>query len=399
MSSISRRPRRRRAALAATAVAAVLALTATACSGDDSDSGTDSKGPGGSELDGLLDNLPFEVDVEAWKNGGWQDWDTDTWAREIGQFVNPIIEGLWDTDRMGEAEEPGQSIDEDSIEEDADAPGYADPADDRGITDTEPVPVEAEAVPTPYTDNAAPVGKVFFDTPEGHMVCSGTVVKDPKAPGASNLVATAGHCVHGGADGGWYRNIMFVPAYNNEGLTPAELETAPLEKHAPYGLYWATYVSTTDYWIDNGSDVGGHGAHGDFAVMAVEPEEGGASLEETVGNAVDISFDAPAVADLGSTTLYGFPAAAPYDGALMYRCTDVPGRLSLDAAMPVMYRAGCTMTGGSSGGPWLRTADGGSVELISVNSIGPLESTWLAGPRLDMEAKAVHDYVSAEVAQ
>jgi V8-like Glu-specific endopeptidase len=386
MSSISRRPARRRAALAATAVTAVLTLTATACNGDDSTDNAqpseNAPGPDQKELDELLDNLPFEVDIDAWKAGGWKNWDKDTWLREVGDFINPIIEGLWDEERMGEAEEPEQSIDDDEIEEDDSAPETDDPADDRGLTDPEPAPVQAEAVPTPYTDHAAPIGKVFFDTPEGTMVCSGTVVKDPNAPGKSNLVATAGHCIHGGAEGGWFRNVMFVPSYNNDGLAPAELENAPFEKHAPYGLFWANYVSTTEYWIDNGAAVGGDGAHGDFAIMAVEPEDGGSqSLEEAVGNAVDVNFDAPAVSGLGSTTLYGFPAADPYNGVLMYRCTDVPGRLALDTDMPVMYRAGCTMTGGSSGGPWLRDGDSGEPELVSVNSIGPFESTWLAGTR------------------
>ncbi|TNM31781.1 trypsin-like serine peptidase [Streptomyces sedi] len=400
MSPIRRRASRRRIALATTGMAVCLALTATACndddSGDNAQPSEEASPEGGDELQDVLDNLPFDLDLDAWVDGGWEDWDQDTWLREIGDFVNPIIEGLWDTDRMGEAEDPDQSIDDGQIDEDANAPDGDDPMDDRGVTDMEPTPIEAEAVPTPYTENGAPIGKVFFDSPEGPMVCSGTVVKDPARPGQSNLVATAGHCVHAGVGGGWYRNLSFVPAYNNDGLSAMEAENeANAGSVHPYGIYWATYVSTTQYWLENGTTTGGEGAHGDFAVMSVEPEDGsGRSLEETVGSAVDINFDAPAVSGLGDTTLYGFPAAEPYDGALMYRCTDTPGRLTIDPTMPVLYWAGCTMTGGSSGGPWLRAGDGGEAELVSVNSIGPLESTWLAGPRLDTEAQEVFDSVS-----
>lgn len=409
MSSIRRRPaHRRRAAVVVTAMAACLALTATACnSGDDSGNEalpTEDALPEGTlpedskELQELLDNLPFEVDLDKWVNGGWRDWDSEKWLREIGDFINPIIEDLWDPGRMDDAQDPDQSIDDSEIDEEENAPEYDDPMDDRGITDPEPQPVEAEPVPTPYTENGAPIGKVFFDTPQGSMVCTGTVVKDPDNPGKSNLVATAGHCVHAGAEGGWFRNVVFVPAYNNDGLTAEDTMNAPVEDVAPYGVYWADYVSTTNYWIDNGSAVGGDGAHGDFAIMSVKPEDGsGASLEETVGAALDITFDAPAVSGLGDVTLYGFPAAEPYDGALMYRCNDTPGRLSLDPTMPVMYWAGCTMTGGASGGPWLRTGDGGQPELVSVNSIGPAQSTWLAGPRLDEEARSVFDHVRSEV--
>ncbi|MFI7275808.1 trypsin-like serine peptidase [Streptomyces sp. NPDC049879] len=416
MSSIRRRSRRR-AALAATSLAACLALTATACGGDDEGNGLaqpsgetsaaddpeqGADGGSGDELQDLIDNLPFDFDLQAWLDGGWENWDSDNWLRDIGEFVNPIIEGLWDTERMGEAEDPGQSIDEGEIEEDPnpETPAENDPMGDRGVTDPEPSAIEAEAVPMPYTENGAPVGKVFFDSPDGPMVCSGTVIQDPAHPGQSNLVATAGHCVHAGAGGGWYRNIQFIPAFNNGGLPADQVysESVAYEQVAPYGAFWADYVSTTQYWIDNGTESGGDGAHGDFAVMSVQPmEDTGLSLEETVGAAVPVNFDAPAVSGLGTVTLYGFPEAAPYDGVAMYRCTAEPGRLSLDASMPVMYWAGCTMTSGASGGPWLRTNGDGQAELVSVNSIGPMESTWLAGPRLDDEAQGVLEHVSAQV--
>ncbi|MEO3753973.1 hypothetical protein [Streptomyces sp. B6B3] len=381
-----------------TALAACLTLTATACSGEEGGGdASSSEDPGATDdsLQDAIDNLPFDFDVDAWMDGEWRNWDRDTWLREIGDFVNPIIDGLWDPDRMGDAEDPEQEIDEDQIEEDPQAPEHDNPDDDRGITDPEPSVVDAVQVPGPLSDGDAPIGRVFFDTPEGSMVCSGTVIADPNAPGQSNLVATAGHCVHAGAEGGWYRNISFVPYYNNNALSTDELYSAGLEEAAPYGVWWADYVSTTQYWVDSGSDMGGAGAHGDFAVLSVTPEEGGGqSLEETVGGAVDVNFDAPAVSGIGEVNLYGYPAAAPYDGEQAYSCTGTPSRLSLDAAMPVMYWAGCSMTGGSSGGGWLRTGDDGSPELISVNSIGPLESTWLAGPRLEDEAEGVLTEVS-----
>ncbi|MGP4114175.1 trypsin-like serine peptidase [Streptomyces sp. 4N509B] len=403
MSSIRRRPGRRRAAMAATALAACLALTATACSGDDEPGGggdvTDPSDDAAADdrVQDILDNLPFEVDLDAWTEGEWRNWDEDRWLSELGDFINPIIEDLWNPDRFGEAEDPDQDIDDEQIEEDPSPPESDDPDDDRGITDPQPEYVEAAAVPAPYQDLGVPAGRVFFDTPEGPMVCSGTVVSDPANPGQSNLVATAGHCVHAGTGGGWYRNVIFVPYYNPGALSAEELAQAPFEEVAPHGIWWADYVSTTQYWVDNGAAVGGGGAHGDFAVMSVQPEEGGnQSLEELVGGSVPVNFDAPAVSGLGDVTLYGYPAAAPYDGELMYSCAGTPARLSLDATMPVMYWAGCSMTGGSSGGPWLRTGDGGGLELISVNSIGDMESTYLAGPRLEDEARGVFDDVSSQ---
>ncbi|CAM5245287.1 hypothetical protein SVIOM342S_04004 [Streptomyces violaceorubidus] len=76
------------------------------------------------------------------------------------------------------------------------------------------------------------------------MVCSGTVVKDVNHPGKSNLVWTAGHCVHAGGSGGWYRNIAFVPSYNDYGKSEAELANATTTEMAPYGTWWADWAST-----------------------------------------------------------------------------------------------------------------------------------------------------------
>ncbi|MHC3394785.1 hypothetical protein ACLQ2E_35835, partial [Streptomyces lavendulocolor] len=190
--------------LAATGLAAALTLTATGCgpTGDEaagkpaasSPAGT---GGGGAELPAdLADKLrEHGVDPEKWKNGEWRNWDRDTWLREAKDFVNPVIEGLWKPERMRSATSPTKTM----------AAGTA--TGDQGATDPEPRPVEAVAEEKPYHRNAAPVGKVFFDAPGGSMVCSATVVKDPKNPGRSNLVWTAGHCVHAGKEGGWYRNI------------------------------------------------------------------------------------------------------------------------------------------------------------------------------------------------
>ncbi len=303
-----------------------LALTVTAC-GSGSDSGSaDASGQESASAaddgtgkitipDGLKDKLKEHgIDIDQWKNGAWKNWDKDDWLREAEDYVNPIIEGLWDTDRMREADDPEKSVDENDL------------AGDQGVTDPTPASVDAKAVPPGYHANAPEAGKVFFDAPEGTMVCSATVVKDPAHPGKSNLVWTAGHCVHAGKKGGWYRNIAFVPSYNDAGMSGAELENAPREEVAPYGAWWGDWAQTSDQWIEQGGSTGGDGAPYDFAVIHVTPEKGssGKSLEETVGSALPVDFDAPAVAQVESITATGYPAAAPFDGETMYQCQDRP---------------------------------------------------------------------------
>jgi len=387
--------RRRRTALAAAGMVAALAFTTTACEGSTDDkadarsgagasrAATDDAGGGGkvripADIAGRLKE--HGIDADRWKNGAWKNWDKDKWLSEAKDFVNPVIEGLWKPERMRSAKEANKTVTKDA-------------AAGQGVSDPEPRPVPAEAERTPYHRNAAPVGKVFFDSPKGSMVCSGTVVKDVNHPGRSNLVWTAGHCVHAGGNGGWYRNLAFVPSYNDLGKSEAELRSATTTEAAPYGTWWADWASTSNEWIRGGSESGGAGAAYDYAVLHVKPESGAKSLEETVGAALDVDFSAPSATEVASMGAWGYPAAPPYNGLKMFKCLDRPGRLALSPSLPTMYRIGCTMTGGSSGGGWFRVVNG-KTELVSNTSIGPVTNTWLAGPQLGKEAEALYQNMS-----
>lgn len=374
---------------------AALALTAAACGPGDGE--TDAKPTVAVSVPASLDGVKIPdalkdklkqhgIDLEKWKGGEWKNWKKEDWLREAGDYINPIIEDLWDPDRMRDADKTPQPP---AVDPDA--------GKDQGVTDPTPAPVAAKAVSPTYHKSVPASGKVFFDGPEGSMVCSATVVKDPAHPGKSNMVWTAGHCVHAGKSGGWYRNIAFVPSYNNAGKSAAALKGAPREEVAPYGVWWSDWAQTSDQWIATGGPTGGAGAPYDFAVLHVTPEKGGGkSLEETVGTAFPVAFNAPAAPKLAKMTATGYPAAAPFDGQKAFQCADKPGRLSLNATDPAMYRIGCTMTGGSSGGGWVAAGTDGKPALVSNTSIGPAKAGWLAGPRLGPEAKGVFDAVSGK---
>ncbi|MFF3334352.1 trypsin-like serine peptidase [Streptomyces sp. NPDC002888] len=387
---VAHRRGRRHSLLVAGGLVAALALTATACGGGDEDKAAGKPGATTSQAaDGKV-KVPADIagklkehgiDVDQWANGGWKDWDKDKWLSEAKDFVNPVIEGLWKPDRMKSAKEADKTV------------STKDAAAGQGVSDPEPEPVKAAAEKTPYHEYAAPVGKVFFDSPEGAMVCSGTVIKDANHPGRSNLVWTAGHCVHAGGEGGWYRNLVFVPAYNDLGKSEAQLGKATASQISPYGNWWADWASTSNEWIQGGSETGGAGAAYDYAVLHVKPEQGSKSLEETLGGALDVDFSAPSAAEVTKMGAWGYPAAPPYNGLKMFKCIDQPGRLSLSTSLPTMYRIGCTMTGGSSGGGWFRVVDG-KTKLVSNTSIGPTDNTWLAGPQLGPEAEALYENMS-----
>ncbi|OEV27485.1 hypothetical protein AN219_22585 [Streptomyces nanshensis] len=405
MSATIRPARRRRTASAVAAVVAALAVTATACGPEDNGAGSEpAASESAAEQDkkrdlGLPEDLPKDLpssleDLDKWRNGEWKNWDRDEWLRRAKEFINPIIDDLWDPDRMKDADGNDRKVDDSEID-DGGSGGDGGTGEDEGVTDPTPARVPAKQVKLPYTKSSPPVGKVFMDTPQGSMVCSGTVVEDPANPGKSNLVATAGHCVHAGRSGGWFRNVVFVPRYNPKGLSEAQLAKAARKDVAPDGVWWARYARTTDHWIAKGSKTGGKGAPQDFAMLKVRPEDrkSGPSLEETVGKAAKINFNTPRVKAIPGLTPHGYPASPPFDGTKMLTCNGKPGRLTLDPRQPTMYRVGCTMTGGSSGGGWLSPS---GRQLLSVTSVGPVEGGWLAGPRLGKEAKGVFDGISAK---
>ncbi|WP_406340305.1 trypsin-like serine peptidase [Streptomyces sp. NBC_00648] len=361
---------------AAAVISGLLAVTTTACGTAD-----DNKASVSGRLAG---NSP--QDLKRWIEGGWQDWDKSQWLREAKDFFNPVIPGRWQPDTMKDARPGDKTV------------SRAAPVD-LGVSDPEPRPVTARPVGLPYHQFAAPVGKVFFDGPEGRMVCSATVVTDPVRPGRSNMVWTAGHCVHAGKDGGWFRNIVFVPSYNDNGVSAAQFNSSRQEDVLPFGVWWADWAQTSPQWIAEGAETGGAGAPFDFAVLHVKlPNGDGRSLEETVGNAVPVNFTAPPVKSVPAMNAKGYPAGPPFDGQFMFSCDDAPGRLSVRPDQPTMYRIGCTMTGGSSGGGWFTTGPGGQLLLTSNTSIGPADNTWLAGPSLGPEANEVYASVSRKFA-
>ena len=182
------------------------------------------------------------------------------------------------------------------------------------------------------------IGKVFFTMAGGNYVCSGnSVVSNNK-----NTVSTAGHCLNEGP-GAFATNFIFVPAY--------------LDGAAPYGKWAAKGLYTPTQWSSSGNmqyDTG-------FAVVS---QLDGQNLADVVG-ASGVQFNAARGLAYKS---YGYPAAAPFDGASLVSCT---GPASNDPYSPQFQTQGipCDMTGGSSGGPWF-IGTGSSGYQNSVNSYG-----------------------------
>ncbi|MET7981502.1 MULTISPECIES: hypothetical protein [unclassified Streptomyces] len=392
---------RSRTLAAAAAVIAAVMITTTACDSKKDDAGASArpsasaqagKGVDTGQDDGsvsiggykLPDGIPTELSgaaLDKWKNGGWQDYSH--WAAKAEDFANPYIKDFWSPEKMAEAKAsiPVAQAGSTSSGSGSGATSY--------LPDGRVTKQTAAKVRGTYHHYAPPVGKMFFSSPQGNMVCSAAVVTDPAHPGKSNLVWTAGHCVHAGKGGGWYRNIAFVPSYNNSASLSSRQITDPRAKSvSPYGVWWADWATTSSQWMKGGAHTGNAASGYDYAVLHVKPENGGKSLQEQLGSALPVWFGAPAANKVKSMKVRGYPAEAPYDGSKMYDCHGATKRFVLASSVPAQFMIGCTMNGGASGGPWFMSHNGRTY-LVSNNSLSD-RKTFITGPHLGDNAKQVY---------
>lgn len=185
-----------------------------------------------------------------------------------------------------------------------------------------------------YAPTARTVGKVFFSRTYGgqtwNYVCSGAVVNSE----GKSTVWTAGHCVYDYADGNqmtkprvWDTNFIFVPSYSNGS--------------APYGYWYSRSLTTMNAWIGSR----------DFA-----NDNGAAFMNRNYGYRIADYLGSQGLTWNQSASFYanafGYPQAAPFNGAYLVKAS---GYTAASGNTIYMYSG---LTGGSSGGPWLRNYDG-----------------------------------------
>jgi len=188
------------------------------------------------------------------------------------------------------------------------------------------------------------IGKVFFTIPgQDDYVCSGAVVNT----GNQSSVWTAGHCVYSPDIQQWHENFIFVPA-RYQGRNTYQIWTAQTLA-APAG--W-TQKELLEY------DLGG-------AYM----DRGGPGNRYLVGQLGSLGF----AANLNREQHWhaaGYPAQSPFDGEHMHFCASTwaeNDQPSGNRDHPKTVGIGCDMTGGSSGGPWIRNLSGQDGNLINGN--------------------------------
>ncbi|MFJ6939042.1 trypsin-like serine peptidase [Streptomyces sp. NPDC101132] len=210
-------------------------------------------------------------------------------------------------------------------------------------------------------------GKVFFKNPQDgkNYVCSASAINSA----SKQMVATAGHCVHGGKGGKWMTNWTFVPRYNNGSR--------------PYGTFAAKEFRTFTSWISSSN------LSRDVAFVTTYKRSDGKKLVNVVGgNGLSYNYDRS-----NYVTIFGYPVARQ-NGQVMIYCQ---GNTSADPGTSKV-RIKCNLTGGASGGPWLRKYSS-STQLgylngvtSTVNSLG-----WNKSPYFDEYVKKMFDAQGSRV--
>ncbi|MFE3459742.1 trypsin-like serine peptidase [Nocardiopsis aegyptia] len=211
-------------------------------------------------------------------------------------------------------------------------------------------------------------GKVFLTMDGRDFTCSASVVDSANR---STLV-TAGHCAKDGR-GSWAKNWAFVPGY--------------ADGASPHGRYTARDLLVAPQWERDADD------SYDFA-MAVLNTRDGRTVQGAVG-AQRIAFDTwteDRVRDGVQVYTFGYPAASPFDGRDLHYCS---GRTTPDTGGTTANGVGCTMTQGSSGGPWFSGFDTetgrGTVSSVVSFKYADDRSTQY-GPRLGSAARHVFEH-------
>lgn len=244
--------------------------------------------------------------------------------------------------------------------------------DDGGDGDTGSTTVTG-ATWTEGGDAAATTGKVFFRLNGTRYQCSASAVDS----GHGSLVLSAGHCVHDGDNGAFATEWAFYPRY--DGAADEML-----------GVWTATQLHTTQLWATtrNGFD--------DDAGFARVTNGSATTLEAALAAA---GAQVPTIGFSLSTAgidyfSFGYPAAKKYKGnTLTYCAGPVTERYDGNETLAMA----CDMTGGSSGGPWIRSYSTGGRVINSVNSYGYSSLNGVMfGPIFDAGEKAAYDAANAE---
>ena len=177
------------------------------------------------------------------------------------------------------------------------------------------------------------VGKLFVTTDAGvNAVCSASVIFD-------HLVLTARHCIYNQDTGRFFTNITFAPGYFNANNPPvggrwAGRRLYTWARPAPNWRYDIGFVQLFD---DDRRGCGG--------------SVGGRPIETYTGHLGSFWGGSYTAVHWNQ---FGYPAAGMFNGQVMVEADSSTGQVGGVGSWNDTVQVGNDMTGGSSGGPWIR---------------------------------------------
>lgn len=224
-------------------------------------------------------------------------------------------------------------------------------------------------------------GKVWFTMDGGDYVCSAAVVDDSDA--TRSLVITAAHCAYDEVARAFATNWTFIPDFDAN-------PTYTCSQNA-HGCWEATSLVVHNGYASAGG-FNDQAVRYDFAVAVVKAGTRGGQLDAIGGvgtNDFPINYDFVTTGD--TLHAFGYPAAGKYKGKDLVYCK---GPLGTDPQVGnATWSMACNMTGGSSGGPWLKgfNETTGIGTLGSLNSYGYGNTAVMYGPKFNNATKLVVD--------
>ncbi|MCI0347235.1 MAG: hypothetical protein L0221_17625 [Chloroflexi bacterium] len=227
-------------------------------------------------------------------------------------------------------------------------------------------------------------GRVLFRLSGVDYICSASVVDDG-ADATYAVIVTAAHCIYDEVADVFATNWVYYPSFDTSPTYTCAQST--------YGC-WSARALVVHRGYAQEESFNGTTVQFDwgFAVVRTGGHTGTTQLDASLGSyAIDTS-----VLTQGPNPgwAFGYPAAGKYHGLDLTYCKGAVGTDPYNDDKN--WRLGCDMTGGSSGGPWLKdTNDPGTLAtegtVFSVNSYGYNGVKAMHGPRFNANTTATYN--------
>lgn len=233
-------------------------------------------------------------------------------------------------------------------------------------------------------DVQAAVGRIYFASAGTDFACTGTAMKDHKT--GRSVIFTAAHCVYDDINGNFGSDAIFIP--NRDAVVPQDANTTMEDIHRGCdddicGCWKLSGGVVHDLWRD--TPWPGRLAY-DYGLYVVE-DTGNHIGTECGSDALDIAVPAQEV-QVGTPvegehiTNFGYSLA--YNPDFRY-CAESPITRDPTPGVITLWMDNCGLTGGASGGPWMKSFDDktGSGKIVSTNSWSLGTRTGMGGPFIE----------------